>query len=311
MVLVIEKKQIKNWLGELKKKFTVIDVKESILPPKQYFFPPKEEIFNFNCKSRKLDSPLYQEKLLLFGLDLSDLEAMTQLDEIMKKPNADFFYWQRREDSVLVGLSDVSVGVAPGGDIVLEKINAKQYQVLVLTDKGRKLADNKFFEQISKPQIKKYSAEENPHKEKFKKMLLDPEVLAEAVAWSKNHKIWDELNKKCLGCGICTYVCPLCHCFSIKDRVGLDESECTRCRQWDACTLPRFAKIAGGHNFHPSIKERYYNWFYHKFVRAYKEYGKAQCVACGRCVEYCPAGIKIGQVLGEITKDYEKSIQAK
>jgi predicted aldo/keto reductase-like oxidoreductase len=71
--------------------------------------------------------------------------------------------------------------------------------------------------------------------------------------------------------------------------------------------LPRFAKIAGGHNFHPTVKERYYNWFYHKFVRAYREYGKAQCVACGNCKKNCPAGIKIGEVLKEIVGDYKKS----
>ena len=116
------------------------------------------------------------------------------------------------------------------------------------------------------------------------------------------------LSKKCLGCGICTYVCPICHCFSIDDRVSLNNSNCTRCREWDACTLPSFAEVAGGHNFHKTIKERYYNWYHHKFVRSYREFGKSQCVACGSCERNCPAGINIKDVIEEIVKDYEKSI---
>jgi len=302
MNLVIEKKQIKNWLDELKKENIVIDSKKSVLPIKQHFFPPKENLFIFNKKTKKLKSPDYKKEIIIICHHLGQLEAMTQLDEIMEKPNPDFFYWQRREKSTLIGLIDESFEVAPGGDLILEKINSKQYKVLILTDKGKKIIKNKFFKEVDKPEVKNYLGEENP----FKEMLLDPELLANAVKWSKDHKIWDELAGKCLGCGICTYVCPLCHCFSINDRVTLDDRECIRCRQWDACTLSEFAKIAGNHNFHKTIKERYYNWFYHKFVRAYQEYGKAQCVACGNCKRNCPAGINIGDVLKEIVEDYKK-----
>jgi len=302
MDLVIEKKQIKDWLSELKKESIVIDSKKNILPIKQYFFPPKEDLFIFDKKTKQLDSPDYKKELIIICHHLGQLEAMTQLDEIMEKPNSDFFYWQRREKSILIGLIDESVEVAPGGDLILEKINSKQYRALIITDKGRSIISGKFFKKVEKLEVKKYSGEENIFKEK----LLDSELLANTVEWSKDHKIWDELAQKCLGCGICTYVCPLCHCFSMQDRVSLDDKKCTRCRQWDACTLPQFAKVAGGHDFHKTIKERYYNWFYHKFVRAYKEYGKAQCVACGSCGRSCPAGIKIGEVLKELVEDYKK-----
>jgi len=140
-------------------------------------------------------------------------------------------------------------------------------------------------------------------------LLLDSELLADAVEWSRNHKIWDELAEKCLGCGICTYVCPLCYCFSLEDKVGLDD-KCSRCRKWDACTLPGFSKITGGHDFRPTLKEKYYNWFYHKFVRAYREYGKSQCVGCERCKSQCPAKIDILEVLKTILEDYGKYLSS-
>lgn len=305
MELVIEKKQIKDWLRELRKKDAVIDVRKSVLPPKKYFFPVREKIFVLDRKRGKLvSSEPKTKKMILFGLSLADLEAMTQLDEIMEKPQQDFFYWQKRKKTTLIGLSDEPIGIPPGGDLILEKINQNQYRLFILTKKGRSVVKSRFFKKIAKPRIIKY-----PTKEKsFKKLLLDSEFLAEAVEWSWKGKpeIWEKLKRKCLGCGICTYVCPLCHCFLIEDKVSLDDNESSRCRQWDACTLPRFAQIAGGHNFHPTIKERYYNWYYHKFVRAYREYGKSQCVACGRCWNYCPAKIDIREVLSEIIEGYQK-----
>lgn len=304
MELIIEKKKIKEWLVVLGKDFKVVDTRKKVLPPKQYFFPVKEDLFSFDLKSKKLKTIDQSENILLLISSLNKLEAMTQLDEIMEKPQKDFFYWQKRDKSVIVGIIEKSIKIPYGGDLVLEKINQKEYRTWVLNSKGRKLLNDKFFKKVLKPRIINYPSKPNIFKEK----LLDSELLAEAVEWSwqSNHKIWNELAEKCLGCGICTYVCPLCHCFSMEDQVSLDNSKCFRCRQWDVCTLPRFSQIAGGHNFHKTIKERYYNWYYHKFVRAYRQYGKAQCVACGACKDNCPAGIKIGEVLKEIVKDYKK-----
>lgn len=141
----------------------------------------------------------------------------------------------------------------------------------------------------------------------LKKLLIDAELLHDAVKWSwKNYsEIWEDLSKRCLSCGICTYVCPLCYCFSVDDSSSLDEQSCSRCRYWTACTLPEFAKVSGGHNFHKTLKERYYNWFYHKFVRGYNEYGKSLCVACGRCQKYCPAKIDIEIELVKIVEKYK------
>ncbi|NOY35794.1 MAG: hypothetical protein GXP44_02655 [bacterium] len=202
---------------------------------------------------------------------------------------------------------------APGGDIIFQDIGGGRHKVWQNTDKGKKLVKKhkKFFEEL-KGDGEEGDAPQIPDNESLSEwsqsmraLLIDPELLAKAVEWSRDHPIWDELGKRCLGCGICTYVCPLCHCFSIEDSVGLD-GNCKRCRKWDACTLPDFAKIAGGHNFRPTIKERYYNWFYHKFVRAYNEYGRSQCVGCGRCKKFCPASIDIYEVLSVILEDYKK-----
>jgi len=305
MSLVIEKKQLNILLEELKKKFDVFDVREDILPPKRYFFPPIEEMFSFDKKSGKVVSPSKERQFVIFGVKTSDLLAINQTDLIMKKSFSDFFYFQKREKAFLIGLSEKPLKNYFGGDLILEKINLKQYRAVPLTAKGRKISKINIFKEEKNPKV---SIRPSSSTKKLREIILDSEFLSDAVAWSWTHdqKIWDELSKICLGCGICTYVCPLCYCFSVDDKVCLDGKSCVRSRQWDACTLPNFAKVTGGHNFHKTLKERYYNWFFHKFVRAYKEDGRPLCVACGRCQKYCPAKIDIEVWLLKIIKDYEK-----
>jgi sulfhydrogenase subunit beta (sulfur reductase) len=336
-MLIIEKEKIKEWVKELVKKTPVFvpirrieqGVEESIfeefdptrtdlvvdldyLPSvrsiKEFFLPEREEIF-IKDKNNKISENQKSRNFIIFGLNSCDLEALTQLDEIMAKPTEDYFYFQKRKNTIIIGLINEPVKNISRGDLVLAKINETQYEVIPLTEKGQILAKNKIFKKepavIANAGIK--SEEIMP---RLKQLLLDPEILAEAVAWSwKNDtEVWDELARLCLGCGICTYVCPLCYCFSMEDKIELDGKTCRRCRAWDACTLPKFSQISGGYNFHKTIKERYYNWFFHKFVRAYREYGKAQCVACGRCQKYCPAKIDIEKYLIRIVKNYEQSL---
>ena len=307
MTIVLEKSDISKLLEELSKKYSVVHYQKDkiALSAKSHFFAPREKLFSFLFQSKKLSVlPESKRKLLLFGLDQIDLEALDQLDEIMTKPKEDYFYLRQRKNSIVVGLSESSIIVpVTVGDLVLEKINGNQYRANPLTKTGIGLINNKFFKKEKNPKIFNYPEEKNGLRE----LLKDSELLAKAVyhSWLRKHPIWEKLEKTCLGCGICTYVCPICHCFSVEDEIELNGSECSRCRSWDACTLNNFAKVAGGKNYRPNQKYRYFNWFYHKFVRAYKEYGKSQCVGCGRCQKYCPAGIDIEKVLLEILEGYK------
>ena len=56
-----------------------------------------------------------------------------------------------------------------------------------------------------------------------------------------NDPAWDELSSACLGCGTCTFVCPTCQCYDIKDfNTG---NGVIRYRCWDSCmysSLPKW-----------------------------------------------------------------------
>jgi sulfhydrogenase subunit beta (sulfur reductase) len=275
------------------------------LPPKMYFLPANEELFKVTDEI--VQEPSIPTPFIIFGLNLKDLAAVNYLDKIMKKEPADIFYLKRRNAATLIAITENTVGSHNGSDLTLEKRNGS-YLAHSFTEKGNKILKSNLFKEASIPE----KSIQEPQSSHFDELLLDSGLLAQAVEWSRENSsgTWEALGKICLSCGICTYVCPLCFCTSTEDKTSLDGSECTRCRKWDACTLPRFAQIAGGHNFRPDQKSRYYNWFYHKFVRGYKEFGQAQCVACGRCQKYCPAGIDIEKILTKLVDDY-KSVHTK
>jgi len=75
--------------------------------------------------------------------------------------------------------------------------------------------------------------------------------------------IWDLISQSCLGCGICTYFCPTCHCFALHDEeVGTEKK---RLRIWDSCQFPTFTLEASGHNPRPANSERMRQRIMHKF----------------------------------------------
>ena len=283
----------------------VLGYRVTVLSPKQYFFPPEEILFTYTGK-RTCTPSIPRKKLLIFGLSLRDLEAITHLDEIMSTPHPDYYYNRRRFGSILVGVSNETVHNPSSGDLILEKVDAKRYRAIPLTEAGKRIAERGIFK---KQDVFPRKAKENQVMKELTQLLMDPKTIANAITWSWTgwRSVWEELGKRCLGCGICTYVCPICHCFAMANSVSLDGSLSKRCRQWDACTLPEFARLAGGYDHHPSQEKRYHAWYYHKFVRAYREYGKSQCVACGRCQAYCPARIDIEKVLLRIVKAYQEA----
>jgi len=287
----------------------------TILPPKKIFFPANEILFTL--KNQKINEPKPAKPALILGVHPADIYGLLQLGEIMANPKPDYYYLKRKEKSIIIGVSQnrhdhdfskrwgiLSGHLPPIFDIFLDKMPDGGYLATVGSPAGKKLirkiklkkAGEKLVAQIKAGHI----AEQEPDEQAY-----DQDTIKKAVLASQDGKIWEELEKICLGCGICTYVCPLCYCFDVEDKTDYSTGECTRCRNWDACTLPTFAEIAGGKNFRPALKNRYFNWYFHKFVRGLEEYGQAQCVGCGRCSKFCPAGINVENVLDRIVREYK------
>ena len=56
-----------------------------------------------------------------------------------------------------------------------------------------------------------------------------------------NSPVWEKLYKPCLACGTCTFVCPTCQCYDIKDYDTGHGVHRYRC--WDSCMYSDFTMM--------------------------------------------------------------------
>jgi ferredoxin len=106
------------------------------------------------------------------------------------------------------------------------------------------------------------------------------------------HKHWDEVGERCLGCANCTMVCPTCFCSTVEDTTDLSGLHAERWRKWDSCFTLDFTYIHGG-SIRREGKSRYRQWITHKLANWHDQFDSSGCVGCGRCITWCPVGIDI------------------
>jgi heterodisulfide reductase subunit C len=110
-----------------------------------------------------------------------------------------------------------------------------------------------------------------------------------------NSPVWETLYKPCLACGTCTFVCPTCQCYDIKDYDTGHGIKRYRC--WDSCMYSDFTMMAHGNN-RTSQLQRFRQRFMHKLVYfPANNDGMYSCVGCGRCVDKCPESLNIVKVI--------------
>jgi sulfhydrogenase subunit beta (sulfur reductase) len=266
----------------------------TILPPKALLMPNGEVIFNFSDGKA---TPTKVDLKTIFGLSLEDLDGIHRLGEIMKKPVSDQPYATNRGETFLIGLDKYSPPINLDFDLYFQEFEPGVFSVTAKTKQGKKWLMTKHFKnhQANIPRVTK----------KPDPLLSDP-LLPRAIKDSASHPVWNELTEICFGCGICSYVCPLCYCFEVEDKIEFGDAGCgERCRNWDSCMLKNFANTTN-HNFRPELHDRIYNWYYHKFYRLPQESGFSGCVDCNRCTIYCPAKINFRRVLTRVLTDYKK-----
>ena len=283
--------------------------------PKDFFFPQTEDLMKFKTEGKNIeviDIRGEVEDFVVFGVRACDAKSFEILDRVFLSEPRDSFYAMKRERGIIISVACSkpaetcfcsAFGIdaaAPAGDISAWKCEDALY-LQANTEKGRALLDS-----LGDILEDACGCAVTAQKEKIaaimnKLPLKDLSTAAFGGGKTQelfDHPAWEELSATCLGCGTCTFVCPTCQCYDIKDfSTG---NGVVRFRCWDSCMYSEFTKMAHGNN-RLTQKERFRQRFMHKLVY-YPENndGMFSCVGCGRCLAKCPISMNIVKVMKKI-----------
>lgn len=292
-----------------------------MLPPKKVFFPAKQTVFKYNLTKGVTDScdevsdaANHNKNIVIFGVSPCDVSGVGVLERIFKENYSDDVFLQLRDKTAIISMNCLdhcyencfcetmsSNDPKSGFDIMLTEISKSKLIAVPNSDKGKKILRDypEIFTQISEKDSEAYTDALNLKNKNFKTEFL-VEGLASHIEDNFESKIWEEFTEKCLFCGSCTFVCPTCYCYTVKEIVSVDLKDGERQREWDSCYFPEFALVAGNHNFREKKEQRFRYRYLHKFVDLPRRYNLEGCVGCGRCITYCPANIDVRDVLKKI-----------
>jgi len=325
---VTDKKKIEDWLNQLKQDVLVVapvdtqgklvykeiedisqivwDFERTDMPPRSQIFPMTESILSIEQGATTIlkDPPAPREKVL-FAVRPCDASSMVALDALFIDTGPiDPQYARNRRSVSLIGLSCPKmwdscfctvVGGAPdnteGLDILLTKFD-DFYSVKIVTKRGEELAANLSMQEMDM---------------EIPSPILNDKLptLSNTKEWMEqfNDIFWNQLSHSCLSCRACSFVCPTCRCYDVRDELtsikpGIKTFE--RLRAWDSCTAVGYRRIAGGHNPRDTQTKRLKNRFYCKFMYFPVDFNAMGCVGCGRCIDACPVGINILEVISKV-----------
>lgn len=279
---------------------------------KDFFFPQTENLVDFKMEGKNIevvDVREESENFVVFGVRACDARSFTILDKVYLCEPVDSYYKTRRDHGTVITMACTKPAetcfcsvfgidaTEPEGDVACSSDGTNLF-FKVNTEKGKE-----FVNSISSILTDGDASELEAINEKTKSILEQLPLAALSTASFGGDKLdklfdsekWAELSESCIGCGTCTFVCPTCQCYDIKD---FDTGHgVKRYRCWDSCMYSDFTKMAHG-NPRLTQLERFRQRFMHKLVYfPANNDGEFGCVGCGRCLSKCPISMNIVKVM--------------
>lgn len=287
---------------------------------KDFFFPKTEHLVSYEMSGKEVkvvDPRKDVEDFVIFGVRACDARGFTAIDNVYLNMNpVDSYYKNRREHGTVIVLAcnepaktcfcstfgiDASLA-KPAGDVSCWLADEKYY-FEANTDKGKAFVENakSALEDADTSAVEACRKDIAEKVEKLPFAHLDlSKFQGKDMLKIFNSKIWDKVSEPCVGCGTCTYVCPTCMCFDVRDFATSNGVRQIRC--WDSCMYNDFTQMAAENPRHTQ-KEKSRQRFMHKLMYYPMAHdGMFSCVGCGRCVENCPVNMNIVKVIKAVNE---------
>jgi len=271
-------------------------------PPKAAFLPQSEAMFRVQG-DKFVSTENETEPRIILGIHPCDVRALQLLDTVfLTEDNQDPYWANKRQRTTIVALGCsapaetcfcTTVGSGPfdirGSDLMLTEADSS-YVIEVLTEKGQRLVSH--LQDAPQAVVDTAVAKQTTVAESMTK-AFDSTGIRDKLYGLFDSDFWQTVQESCLGCGVCTFLCPTCYCFDIVDEGQRNE----RVRNWDSCMFRVYSQEASGHNPRPTNKERTRQRVMHKYAYWLDQIGEIGCTGCGRCVRYCPVNLDIRDII--------------
>ncbi len=269
----------------------------AIEPVKKFFLEPSSWILRQAKDTARTEvSPMPDRKRIIIGVRPCEARGLALLDKLFDSEYKDDFYINNRKRTIIVGLAcskpdatcfctsmQGSPAESSGMDALLFE-SGNGFIVELVTDRAKDI-----FGSIGEDFKEEQKLDKDKMKTLVKKKIKTPDSPDLENVFESDY--WNEVSMPCVSCGICTFLCPTCHCFDLVDE------ERKRLRCYDGCSFPDFTLEASGVNPRPTKKERYRQRVYHKFDYFKKNFGENLCIGCGRCIRHCPVKMDIADIV--------------
>ena len=292
---------------------------KTVRSAKDFFFPKTEHMVSYEMKGKEItvnDPRKEIEDFVIFGVRACDAVGFTVIDNVYLNMNpVDSYYKNRRDHGTVITLAcnepaktcfcstygiDASLNADKNGSKgdVSAWLSGDKYFFEANTEKGKAFIE-KAKAVLKDEDAKAVDSLKKEIKNKTEKLPFAHLDLSKFQGKDMlkifNSKIWEKVSEPCVGCGTCTYVCPTCMCFDVRDFKTNNGIRQIRC--WDSCMYNDFTQMAAENPRHTQ-KERSRQRFMHKLMYYPMAHeGLFSCVGCGRCLESCPVNMNVVKVI--------------
>ena len=295
------------------------DKLNTVRSAKDLFFPQIEHLVNFKVSGKQIEIKENRDPVkpfVVFGVRACDCRSFDILDRVFLSEPVDTFYQSRRENGTVITMACTrpaetcfcgAFGIDaadPEGDVTCWMEDGFLFW-RANTGKGEALTAK--LSMLTDCSDDAVTVQQAGIRNIMKKLPL-ANLSTDSFGGDKLNELfnsdkWADLSEACIGCGTCTFVCPTCQCYDIRDfNTG---REIKRFRCWDSCMYSDFTMMAHGTN-RPTQLERFRQRFMHKLVYfPNNNDGIFGCVGCGRCLQKCPIHMNIVKVAKALKEESE------
>ncbi len=291
------------------------DSLNSAISPVRHAYPQSQVLWRYRLKPEpQVQSPPTPFEMAIFGVRSCDVKAFRYLESFFGRPPADTPFIEAASRILLVSIAchepgencfcvccDAGPSLDESYDIQLTDLGAF-YRMEAASPKGAAAAERVASTLEPSPVADRDRARalREATLAKFKVTSHMATGVRKTTTRKAAEEIWRRLAARCIECGGCALVCPMCTCFDVAD-LRESPTEGRRERTRDCCQYSGYSREASGFNPRPDKVARFKRRFSHKlsYFTMLAE-GSHGCVGCGRCVTACFGGVDMPAVVNAL-----------